>query len=137
MGHFIVVGAGQAGASLVAKLRAGGFDGRITLIGAEPAPPYQRPPLSKKYLFGELTVERLYLRPESYYPEHEIDLRTGQRVSAIDAAAKTIALGDEVLPYDALALTTGAEPRRLPEAIGGALDGVYTVRSLADGAHQA
>lgn len=68
--RIVVVGAGQAGASLVAKLRALGHDGSITLIGDEPVPPYQRPPLSKKYLLGEVTAERLYLRPESFYAEN-------------------------------------------------------------------
>ncbi len=71
----VVVGAGQAGASLVAKLRAEGFDGPITLIGAEPVPPYQRPPLSKAYLLGEMTKERLFLRPAEFYAEHQIDLQ--------------------------------------------------------------
>ena len=84
MTHIVVVGAGQAGASLVAKLRNSGFEGDITLIGEESVPPYQRPPLSKKYLLGEMEVERLYLRPESFYGETEITLKLGQKVSAID-----------------------------------------------------
>jgi 3-phenylpropionate/trans-cinnamate dioxygenase ferredoxin reductase component len=66
MSHIVVIGAGQAGASLVAKLRNSGFDGDLTLIGAEPVPPYQRPPLSKAYLLGEMEPERLFLRPESF-----------------------------------------------------------------------
>ena len=68
MAHVVVVGGGQAGASLVAKLRDLGFDGDITLIGEEPVPPYQRPPLSKGYLLGEMELERLFLRPEAFYP---------------------------------------------------------------------
>ncbi len=132
MSHIIVIGAGQAGASLVARLRKDGFDGNITLIGAESVPPYQRPPLSKAYLLGEMEQERLYLRPESFYAEQNITLRLGQPVSAIDPAARTVRLGDEVLSYDQLALTTGSDPRRLPAAIGGDLGGVFTVRSLAD-----
>ncbi|WP_370300957.1 NAD(P)/FAD-dependent oxidoreductase [Pseudooceanicola sp.] len=132
MGHIVVVGAGQAGASLVAKLRKDGFDGELTLIGAEPVPPYQRPPLSKGYLLGEMALERLYLRPESFYAEQGVTLRLGQEVTAIDPAERTVTLGDEMLRYDDLVLTTGSEPRRLPAAIGGDLDGVFVVRSLAD-----
>lgn len=132
MSHIIVVGAGQAGASLVAKLRNEGFEGQITLIGEETAPPYQRPPLSKAYLLGEMELERLYLRPESFYADQNITLRLGASVSAIDPAAKTLTVDGEVLAYDQLALTTGSTPRRLPAAIGGALDGVYVVRGLPD-----
>ncbi|MBE1283686.1 MAG: NAD(P)-binding protein [Rhodobacteraceae bacterium] len=132
MSHIIVIGAGQAGSSLVAKLRKDGFDGEITLIGAEEALPYQRPPLSKAYLLGEMEVERLYLRPESFYAENNITLKLGQRVTAIDAAAKTVTVGDEVLSYDQLALTTGSDPRYLPAAIGGDLEGVHVVRGLTD-----
>ncbi|NRB36093.1 MAG: FAD-dependent oxidoreductase, partial [Rhodobacteraceae bacterium] len=132
MAHFIVIGAGQAGASLVAKLRASGFEGEITLIGAEPSPPYQRPPLSKAYLLGDMAVERLYLRPESFYAEQNITLRLGQKVTRIDPVARRVHLGDEVLSYDQLALTTGSHPRYLPASIGGDLAGVHVVRDLAD-----
>jgi 3-phenylpropionate/trans-cinnamate dioxygenase ferredoxin reductase subunit len=132
MSHIVVIGAGQAGSSLVAKLRKDGFEGDITLIGAEDALPYQRPPLSKAYLLGEMEVERLYLRPQSFYDDNNITLRLGQRVTGIDAAAKTVSIGDEVISYDQLALTTGSDPRRLPAAIGGDLDGVYVVRGLGD-----
>ena len=132
MEHFVVVGAGQAGQSLCAKLRALGFEGRITLIGEETAPPYQRPPLSKAYLLGDMPLERLYLRPLEFYDDQKIELRLGAPVSAIDPAAKTITIGDDVVAYDKLALTTGSIPRQLPAAIGGTLDGVFTVRTLAD-----
>ncbi len=130
MAHMVVVGAGQAGSSLVVKLRNLGFDGEITLIGAENAPPYQRPPLSKKYLLGEMELERLYLKPEAFYGKNGITLRKGEVVTAIQDNAVTI--GDEVLAYDYLVLTTGSLPRHLPAAIGGTLDGVYVVRGLAD-----
>jgi len=130
--HVVVVGAGQAGSSLVAKLRNSGFDGSITLIGAEPVPPYQRPPLSKAYLLGDMTLDRLFLRPESFYAEHRIDLRLNTRVTGIDRTARTIALNGEVLSYDHLVLATGSDPRRLPASIGGALGGVFVVRDLAD-----
>lgn len=130
--HVVVVGAGQAGASLVAKLRALGHDGPVTMIGDEPVLPYQRPPLSKKYLLGEIAAERLYLRPESFYAEHDIAVRTGAQVTEIDRAAKTVNVGNERIGYDQLVLTTGSRPRALPAAIGGDLDGVYTMRTLAD-----
>ncbi|UWQ90720.1 FAD-dependent oxidoreductase [Rhodobacteraceae bacterium M382] len=132
MSHIVVIGAGQAGSSLVAKLRKDGFDGEITLIGAETALPYQRPPLSKAYLLGEMEVERLYLRPQSFYDDNNITLKLGQPVTAIDAAAKTVSVGDEVINYDQLALTTGSDPRHLPAAIGGDLNGVHVVRGLGD-----
>ncbi|WP_375568250.1 FAD/NAD(P)-binding oxidoreductase [Seohaeicola saemankumensis] len=132
MMHVVVVGAGQAGSSLVAKLRNSGFDGSITLIGAEPVPPYQRPPLSKAYLLGDMALDRLFLRPESFYAEHRIDLRLNTRVTGIDRTAHTVTLNGEVMPYDQLVLATGSEPRRLPASIGGALEGVFVVRDLAD-----
>lgn len=132
MTHVVVVGAGQAGSSCVVKLRNLGFEGEITLIGSETAPPYQRPPLSKKYLLGEMDLERLYLKPQAFYGENGIALRLGETVSAIDPKASSISLGDETLSYDHLVLTTGSAPRKLPAAIGGALDGVYVVRGLTD-----
>ena len=132
MSHVVVVGAGQAAASLVAKLRAKGFDGQITVIGEEPAPPYQRPPLSKAYLLGEMGLDRLFLRPEAWYADNNVTLRLGAPVERIDREAKTVAVGRDEIAYDMLALTTGAVPNRLPNAIGGDLDGVYSVRSLAD-----
>jgi 3-phenylpropionate/trans-cinnamate dioxygenase ferredoxin reductase subunit len=132
MSGIVVVGAGQAGSSLVVKLRGLGFDGKITLIGEESAPPYQRPPLSKKYLLGEMDLERLYLRPEAFYGETGIDLHLSQAVTAIDRDAKVVTAGGVPVPYDHLVLTTGSVPRRLPVAIGGALDGVYVVRDLKD-----
>ncbi len=131
MSHIVVIGAGQAGSSLVARLRKDGFEGDITLIGAEPVPPYQRPPLSKAYLLGEMELERLYLRPESFYADQNIALRLGQRVTAIDPKAKTVTVGGETIAYDQLALTTGSDPRRLPASIGGNLEGVHVVRDLA------
>lgn len=132
MTHAVIIGAGQAGASLVARLRKQGFDGKITLIGAEPVLPYQRPPLSKAYLTGEMELERLFLRPERFYEEQGITLRTDTVVQAIDRVAKTLDLGGETVGYDVLAITTGSKPRYLPEAIGGSLKGVHVVRTLAD-----
>ena len=132
MRHVVVIGAGQAGSSCVAKLRNGGFEGRVTLIGAEPVPPYQRPPLSKAYLMGDMALERLFLRPEAFYAEHDIDLMMGVHVDAIDTAAQSILVQGKTMHYDDLVLTTGSEPRHLPASIGGDLDGVHVVRDLAD-----
>ncbi len=133
MVHVVVVGAGQAGSSCVAKLRSEGFDGQITRVGGEAQPPYQRPPLSKAYLLGEMPEERLYLRPESFYADNDITLRLATRAVSVDAAGKRVTLeGDETLDYDHLVLTTGAHPRTLPAAIGGTLTNVYTVRDLND-----
>ena len=132
MDETVVIGAGQAGASLVARLRSLGHEGGITLIGSEPVAPYQRPPLSKKYLLGELQLERLYLRPESYYSENDIRLMTSCEAISINRAEKRVSVGDRTIPYDSLALCTGAVPRPLPASMGGALKGVHTVRALAD-----
>ena len=132
MTHVVVIGAGQAGAAVVARLRVGGHAGPITLIGAEPHPPYQRPPLSKGYLLGEMDAERLWLRSAEFYADHQITLRLGHAVTAIDPVGKTVALGSDTLRYDELVLTTGSTPRHLPASVGGDLAGVYTVRTLAD-----
>ena len=132
MRHIVVIGAGQAGSSCVVKLRNGGFEGKITLIGSEPQPPYQRPPLSKAYLMGDMALERLYLRPEAFYAEQDIDLRLGATVEAIDTEAQQITVEGAPMSYDDLVLTTGSVPFHLPEAIGGMLDGVHVVRGLAD-----
>ncbi len=133
MAGIVVIGAGQAGATLVEKLRAEGYDGTLTLVGAEPHLPYQRPPLSKKYLLGEMDVERLYLRPQSFYDENDVELHLGTPVTGIDRAAREVSLADgTTLRYLKLALTTGSAPRLLPEEIGGKLQGVYAVRTLSD-----
>ncbi|WP_343116465.1 NAD(P)/FAD-dependent oxidoreductase [Ostreiculturibacter nitratireducens] len=132
MSGIVIIGAGQAGASLAAKLRTLGYEGAVTMIGAEQQPPYQRPPLSKDYLLGKMELERLFLRASSFWEEQNVTLRLGQRVVGIDPAAKTVAFDGETIAYDHLALTTGSVPRRLPAAIGGELQGVYTVRTLAD-----
>jgi 3-phenylpropionate/trans-cinnamate dioxygenase ferredoxin reductase subunit len=132
MPHIAIVGAGQAAASLAAKLRTLGYEGEITIFGDEPVPPYQRPPLSKKYLLGELDEDRLYLRPESFYADQGIALRLGAPVTAIVPQEKRLTVGSATVAWDQLALVTGSVPRRLPAGIGGALDGVHTVRTLAD-----
>lgn len=132
MSGIVIIGAGQAGASLAAKLRALGHQEAITMIGEEASPPYQRPPLSKGYLLGEMKPERLYLRAPSFWAEQKITLRLGALATTIDRTAKSVRVGGDTIPYDQLALTTGSRPRRLPAAVGGDLNGVYTVRTLAN-----
>ncbi|MEQ8652683.1 MAG: FAD-dependent oxidoreductase [Kiloniellales bacterium] len=128
----VIVGAGQAGCSAAAKLRALGHDGPVTLVGEEAYLPYQRPPLSKAYLLGEMEAERLHLRAPSFYEEQNITALVGEKVTAIDREACRIALAERELPYWQLILTTGSLPRRLPAAIGGNLEGAYTIRSITD-----
>lgn len=132
MAGIVIVGGGQAAASMAAKLRGLGYVGAVTILGEEPVAPYQRPPLSKGYLLGQMPLDRLTLRGDDWWSANDITLRTGTRVEAIDRAAKTVTAGGEVFSYDQLALCTGAAPRRLPAAIGGDLPGVHTVRTLAD-----
>ena len=129
----VIVGAGQAGAALAARLRALGYEGPLALVGEEPVLPYQRPPLSKKYVSRELEFDRLLVRPPAWYGEQQIDLHLDCPVTALNPADKTLALRNgTVLRYAKLALTTGARPRRLPPEIGGDLVGVFVIRSVVD-----
>lgn len=130
--HMVIIGGGQAGCQAAISLRQVGFEGDITLIGEEPALPYQRPPLSKAYLKGELEQERLFFRPAEFFEGQAIQVRTGVRVVRIDRPANEIQLADgERLPYAKLLIATGAPPRRLPVP-GADLDGVRYLRSLKD-----
>ena len=132
-GTLIVIGGGQAAVSLIAKLRGLGDDRPITLVTEEPVVPYQRPPLSKKYLLGEMDLARLLIRPERWYADNGVTLRLGVRVDRINRREASVLLSTgERLDYGRLALTTGSTPRTLPPAIGGDLRGVYTVRCLGD-----
>lgn len=128
----IIVGAGHAGGTAAALLRQFGYEGAITLIGEEPIAPYQRPPLSKAWLKGEADAESLMLKPESFYAEAGIGLRTQTHVAVISPSEKTVTLQTgEVLAYDTLILATGARPR--PLIIPGSdLAGVLVLRSAAD-----
>ncbi|MES2862243.1 MAG: FAD-dependent oxidoreductase [Pseudomonadota bacterium] len=111
----VIVGAGHAGGSAAALLRVSGFEGEIILMGEEPAAPYQRPPLSKAWLKGEADLDSLLLRPDAYYVEHNIVLRTGVTALSIDREGRTVAFSDgAVETYDALILATGSKGRRLP-----------------------
>jgi len=129
---FVIVGASLAGAKAAETLRAEGFDERVVLIGAENERPYERPPLSKDYLRGEVDRETVYVHPEGYYAEHDIELRLGRTAVSLNTATRELALDDgERLRYDRLLLTIGAQPRRL-SIPGGELDGVLYLRSVAD-----
>jgi 3-phenylpropionate/trans-cinnamate dioxygenase ferredoxin reductase subunit len=130
--HIVIAGAGHAGGSAAAMLRQLGWQGAITLVGEEPIPPYQRPPLSKAWLKGEATAESLALRPAKFYPDATIDLRLETRVTGIDRTAKTVMLSEGgPLAYDYLILALGARARRLPLP-GVDLAGVLELRSAAD-----
>ena len=130
MEHVVIVGAGQAGASCAMALRRLGYEGRVTIVGEEDAAPYQRPPLSKAYLLGEVGLDRLYLRPPAFYEENDIRLRLGAPVRAIDLAAGRVELDGESLAYDHLVLATGATPHRLPAAMTQGLSGIYELRNV-------
>jgi 3-phenylpropionate/trans-cinnamate dioxygenase ferredoxin reductase component len=129
---FVIVGASLAGAKAAETLRQEGFDGRLVLVGAENERPYERPPLSKDYLRGEVGREKVYVHDEDFYGEHEIDLRLGRTAESLDTSSGELELdGGERLRYDRLLLTTGAEPRRL-SIPGAELDGVLYLRSVQD-----
>lgn len=128
----VIAGAGHAGGSAAAMLRQLGFEGSIVLLGEEPIPPYERPPLSKAWLKGEASAESLALRPAEFYATQKIDLRVSTSVTGIDRAAKTVSLGSGgTVPYDFLILALGARARRLPIP-GIELGGVLELRTAAD-----
>lgn len=131
--ELVIVGAGQAAFSTASKLRSLKDNRPITIIGVEAQPPYQRPPLSKKYLLGEMSFDRLLLRPEHWYQDNAVELRLSTWVEDIDRSRKQLLLQDgSRLSYDKLVLATGATPRTLPRDIGGGLAGVFTVRNKTD-----
>ena len=128
----IIIGAGHGGGALAANLRQNGFSGPITMIGEEPHPPYQRPPLSKGWLKGDVDADGLLLRPRDWYEESNIALRTSTRVIRVDRASKSVTLStDEVLTYDTLVLATGARARRL-SLPGSDLKGFLELRTIED-----
>jgi 3-phenylpropionate/trans-cinnamate dioxygenase ferredoxin reductase component len=129
---FVIVGASLAGAKAAEALRAEGFGGRVVLIGEEAERPYERPPLSKDYLQGKSEKEKIYVHPEGWYAGHDVELRLGSRVTAIDRAARQVTVaGGERVGYDKLLVATGSSPRRLPVP-GAGLDGVLYLRDVAD-----
>ena len=132
MATTIVIGAGQAGAEVVSKLRDQGHEDRLVLIGQENYLPYQRPPLSKKYMAGEMTLERLFLRPKEFYTEKNVELHIGKSALRIDPDQKIVEFNDGNLDYDHLVLATGSRPRDLPPYIGGKVKNLFTMRDLND-----
>lgn len=131
-GNVVIVGASHAAAQAVDSLRREGFTGRLLLVGDEPDLPYQRPPLSKKYLSGEFDPDRLWIRPAAFYEQQRCELRLGRRAVALDRSARRLRLDDgESLDYDRLLLATGGRVRRA--AVPGAdLAGIHYLRSRAD-----
>jgi 3-phenylpropionate/trans-cinnamate dioxygenase ferredoxin reductase subunit len=130
---FVIVGAGMAGGKAAETLREEGFDGRVVLLGGEPERPYERPPLSKDYLRGESERAGVYLQEDAgWYDQHDVELRPSTHVESLDVAARAVVLaGGERIDYDALLLTTGAEPKR-PPIPGTDLDAVHVLRTLED-----
>jgi 3-phenylpropionate/trans-cinnamate dioxygenase ferredoxin reductase subunit len=129
---FVIVGASLAGAKAAEELRERGFDGRVLLIGSETERPYERPPLSKDYLQGKAERDKTYVHDAGFYDEHNIELRTGTTVAAIDPASGRVTLqSGEEIGFDRLLLATGADIRRL-DVPGAELDGVFYLRSLED-----
>ena len=130
--RIVIVGAGQAAAAAIDTLRRKGFKGAIALVGEEDAWPYQRPPLSKKYLAGALEPERLLIRPAHFYAEHAIETHLKRRVTHIERGAQRVRLDDgTTLAYDELLLATGSRPRALA-APGADLPGVHFLRTIKD-----
>ena len=125
---FVIVGAGLAGAKAAEALRGSGYDGQISLIGAEEHLPYERPPLSKDYLTGKADRDSVFVHDQTWYRQHDIDLRLGSPVAAIDRAARQVRLADGArLPFGKLLLTTGSRPRQLA-----GVTGVHYLRTLDD-----
>lgn len=130
--NIVIIGGGQAAAQACASLRLYGYEGKITLVGDEAALPYQRPPLSKAYMKGEMAEERLYFKPESWYEDQGIDVVLSTRATKIDRAARIVEIEHGgTLPYDAVIIATGSRPRPLPLQ-GADLDGVFDLRDLSD-----
>lgn len=123
----VIIGAGQAASQLAASLVQDGFTGEVCLVGDEPHLPYQRPPLSKKFLAGELALDRLYVKPAAFYEKAGHRLLLGRRAERIDRTACAVILADgSRLPYSTLVLATGSRPRELP------LPGALYLRNIAD-----
>lgn len=134
-GNVVIVGAGQAGLSAAVGLRNKGYEGTIHLVGEEPTLPYQRPPLSKAFLLGETVESRLWLKPEEFFAQNNIEVIAGCRALSIDRGARRVYLSNsQSLGYDHMLLATGSRPRTFPAERGGDLAGVHVLRSLRDAA---
>ena len=129
--NVVIVGASLAGLRAAETLRTQGFDGTVTLVNGESHLPYDRPPLSKRVLAGDLQRDDIQLRKEADYEPLDLDIRFGRLATALDPAAQTLTLDDgETLPYDGLILATGATPRQIPGTPD--LEGIYVLRTLED-----
>ena len=132
MHKVVIAGAGHAAGQVAAALRHNGFDGRILLVGEEPWPPYQRPPLSKKFLAGKVPAERLYFKPPDFYDSHRIDLCLNTRITAIDRDRRdVVTAAGERIAYDTLVLATGSRARHI-DVPGSDLDGLHYLRNIDD-----
>ena len=132
MAAYVIVGASLTGAAAAITLREEGADGSVTIVGAEPEPPYERPPLSKTYLRGEVPFEKAYVRPPAFYAQHGITAIQGIRATHVDTSGRVVELDDgRRVPYDALLVATGGRNRRLSIA-GGDLPGIYSLRTVHD-----
>ncbi|MEO0575883.1 MAG: FAD-dependent oxidoreductase [Pseudomonadota bacterium] len=132
--HIVIAGGGHAAGQLAVSLRTGGFDGRLTIIGDESHAPYQRPPLSKKFLSGEVDINRLYIKPPEYYADNDIDLKLDTRINTINTAAQTVSTDEGDIDWDHLVLATGSRVRTL-DVSGSALNGIHYLRTAADVDH--
>jgi 3-phenylpropionate/trans-cinnamate dioxygenase ferredoxin reductase component len=132
MSGMVIIGAGHAAGQAAASLRQAKYEGPITIVGDEPHVPYQRPPLSKQYLSGEQSIDRVYLRPASFYADKNVDLKLNTTATAIDRENKTVSLNNgETLGYDKLIISTGSRPRKL-SIEGSDLPGIHYLRTIAD-----
>ena len=130
---FVIIGANLAGGRAAEALRKEGFEGRVVLIGAEPDPPYERPPLSKEYLRGQIAREKIFIHKPGFYEEQRIELRLGVRATCLDLQGRVVELeSGERIAFDRLLLATGGRPRKL-SVPGSDLDGIYDLRTVADG----
>lgn len=128
----VIIGAGQCGLKAVETLRQNGYDGAIVLIGDETQPPYQRPPLSKAYLKGELEEDRLYLKADNFYEDNDVTTKFGVTAQSINRDEKSVSLSNgELVEYDKLLISTGTVARQIPLK-GAELDGVHTLRTIDD-----
>ena len=130
-GPIVVVGGGLAAGTAVTELRDGGFDGPVVLVGQEPHAPYERPPLSKGYLMGNDPLEQAFVHEQQWYADHDVELRLGRPVTAVDLSAKTVTTGDEALGFDKLLLATGCSPRHLSMADESGVP-VHYLRTIED-----
>jgi 3-phenylpropionate/trans-cinnamate dioxygenase ferredoxin reductase subunit len=127
-----IAGAGHAAGQTIVSLRQGGYEGRIVLVGEEAYLPYQRPPLSKKFLAGELETSRLLLRQEKFYPEHGVEVHLGTRVARLEPGSRIAKLSNgDSISYDKLVIATGSRPRKV-NLPGHQLPGVHYLRTIDD-----